>query len=117
VSFDGADSLGFVYRNNISAVGSYGIFGGGQQQGNVSLAYYAPGSVVTKNVIAGASSVVYPAGNYFPNSIYDARFVNAFAGNYALASDSPYRAAGTDGKDLGVDFAALATATASVVTP
>ena len=117
VSFDGADSLGFVYRNNISAVGSYGIFGGGQQQGNVSLAAYAPGSVVTKNVIAGASSVLYPAGNYFPNSIYDARFVNTFAGNYALASDSPYRAAGTDGKDLGADFAALTTATASVVNP
>ena len=117
LALTGEQSLGLVYRNNISARGSYGIFGQSQQEGNVSLAYYAPGSIVTKNVIAGASSYVYPAGNYFPNSIYDARFVDAFGGNYALASDSPYRAAGTDGKDLGVDFAALKTATASAIVP
>jgi hypothetical protein len=101
VSFDGTPSYGFVYRNNISGRGSNGIFGSGRAEGASSLAYYAPESVVTKNLIGGASASVYPTGNYFPNSIYDARFVDAFGGNYSLASDSPYRALGTDGKDLG----------------
>jgi hypothetical protein len=100
VSFDGTPSYGFVYRNNISGRGSNGIFGSGKAEGVVSLAYYAPESVVTKNLIGGASASAYPTENYFPNSIYDARFVNA-AGSYSLASDSPYRALGTDGKDLG----------------
>jgi hypothetical protein len=90
-----------VYRNNISGRGSNGIFGSGKAEGSVSLAFYAPESVVTKNLIGGASASVYPTGNYFSNSIYDAQFVNAFAGNYSLASDSPYRGLGTDGKDLG----------------
>jgi hypothetical protein len=112
VSFDGTPSYGFVYRNNISGRGSNGIFGSGKSEGSVSLAYYAPDSVVTKNVIGGSSASVYPTGNYFPNSIYDARFVNASGGNYSLASDSSYRGLGTDGKDLG---AATTVNTQSVI--
>ena len=74
-----------------------------------------PDSIVRRNVIAGASAGIYPADNYFPASIDDVDFVDAFAGNYQLASTSPYVALGTDGKDLGVDFATLQLATANVV--
>ena len=41
--------------------------------------------------------------------------VDAFAGNYQLASTSPYIGLGTDGKNLGVDFGAVTLATAGVV--
>jgi hypothetical protein len=35
-------------------------------------------------------------------------------GNYALAPTSPYKNAGTDGKDIGTDIAGLNAAIASV---
>jgi hypothetical protein len=101
VLFTGSPSQGFVYRNNISPVGSYGIFGNSTSEGIVGLNAYAPGSIVTHNVIAGAIPSRYPPGNYFPASVYDAEFVDRLTSNYALAAGSPYRKLGTDGLDLG----------------
>jgi hypothetical protein len=43
----------------------------------------------------------YPAGNFFPANIGAVRFVNYAGGNYALAANSPYKNAGTDGRDIG----------------
>ena len=117
VLFDGnlgGPAPGFIYRNNISAVGD-GMCGGNKACGNSTLAYWAPGGEIIRNVIAGASSTSYPAGNYFPGSLSEVRFVDSFQSNYALATDSPYRGLATDGKDLGVDYAALMAATANVV--
>jgi hypothetical protein len=115
ILMDGGGGIsGLVYRNNISARGTYGILGSGKGEGSMALAYYAPGSIVRRNVIAGASSGIYPVDNYFPASIYDVKFVDAFAGNYALAPTSPYLGRGTDGKNLGADFAAVKLATAGV---
>ena len=48
-------------------------------------------------------STVYPAGNFFPASLTEAKFVNMAAGDYRLADGSPYVNAGTDGKDLGAE--------------
>jgi len=39
---------------------------------------------------------------------------NGQGGNYQLLPGSPYKNAGTDGKDLGADFNALRTAIAGV---
>jgi len=114
VYFAYAPIPGFVYRNNIS---NGTICGDGTGCGNPALTHWAPASSVKKNVIAGVSSSSYPADNYFPSSVLDARFVGASVSNYALASDSPYRGLGTDGKDLGVDFAALTSASNSSAPP
>ena len=114
LEFDVLPNTGLVYQNNISPHGK-GIFGSGSSEGIRSLAEYAPGSIVRRNVIAGANAAIYPLDNYFPASIYDVDFVDMSAGNYALAPTSPYIGLGTDGKDLGVDFAALQLATAGVV--
>jgi hypothetical protein len=113
VLFNYAPSSGFVFRNNIAPVGSYGIFGNNTAEGIRGLAAYAPGSIVTANVIAGAIPSIYPAGNYFPASINDVRFVDAARSNYTLADDSPYRRLGTDGQDLG----AVKGAAPSTTTP
>jgi hypothetical protein len=59
----------------------------------------------------------YPSGNFFPTTAAAVQFVNydkGDGGNYQLASTSPYRNAGTDGKDLGADVAAIQTAIAGV---
>jgi len=113
ISFATAPSTGFVYKNNISPVGS-GVCGN-TSCGSTALASWAPASVVTRNVIAGAPAPSYPAANFYPSSVYDARFVDMFASNYALAASSPYRSLGTDGKNLGADFAAVTLATTGVV--
>ena len=41
--------------------------------------------------------------------------MNYAKGNYALAPSSPYKNAGTDGKDIGADIAGLNAATASAI--
>ena len=59
----------------------------------------------------------WPAGNYFPTSPAAVQFVNfnnGNGGNYQLLSTSPFKGAGSDGKDLGADISAIQSATASV---
>jgi hypothetical protein len=59
----------------------------------------------------------YPSGNYFPPTETRIGFVNYNKGNggdYHLQSSSPYKNAGTDGKDLGADIDAILTAIAGV---
>jgi len=101
-------SPGFVFRNNIAPHMEYGVLGSGIGVGVSALNYYFPGYVFQKNVIAGVpAGVVYPADNFFPTSLNLVGFVNMAAGDYRLGPNSPYRNAGTDGKDLGCDFTAL----------
>jgi len=67
-------STNFIFRNNISRHNNYGIFGSGMGVGNVSIAHYFPGSVITGNVMAHEMgdeipanlAPLYPAGNAFP---------------------------------------------------
>ena len=59
---------------------------------------------------------MYPADNFFPSvTTFYAQFVNYSAQNYALVSGSPYIGRATDGKNIGVDLAALTLARKSSV--
>ena len=91
------------------------MFGDGRGTGLPALNYYAPGSIVTRNVMVGGSAALYPPNNYFPSTMSDVKFVNMFAADYRLRTDSPYRLFGTDGKDLGADLNVINTATAGVI--
>jgi regulation of enolase protein 1 (concanavalin A-like superfamily) len=105
---------GFVYTNNLSKHNEYGIFGSGAGLGISALGTYFPGYVFAKNVLAGGPAASYPSGNYFPSvTTFNASFVDPANGNYTLVSTSPYRGAGTDGKDIGVDHVALQVARAA----
>jgi hypothetical protein len=58
----------------------------------------------------------WPAANFFPATVSTVQFVNfngGDGGDYHLASGSPYKNAGSDGKDLGADIDAILTATAN----
>ena len=111
VFVDNGTVSGFVFRNNMAKHNEYGIAGSGASFGLTAITAYFPGSVVTKNVLAGGSASRYPAGNFFPTvTAWLAEFVNASAGDYHLKSTSPYRNAGTDGLDLGANLTALAAA-------
>jgi hypothetical protein len=58
----------------------------------------------------------WPAPNFFPTTESAVEFVGYSSGtaNYALQSTSPYKGAGTDGKDLGANVPAVNAAVANV---
>lgn len=64
----GQQSTGFKYTNNLTQDRDYCIFGDGGTQGVDALAKFAPGAVVTANVIAGPRCT-YPSGNTHPASL------------------------------------------------
>ena len=68
MTFYGEQSLGFIYRNNVTVEEPYGVVGDGISGGTVALEYYAPGYVFTGNVIAHPYAT-NPLGNEYPASI------------------------------------------------
>ena len=105
---------GFVFRHNIAPHNDHGIFGDNIGVGAPALKAYFPGGIVKKNVIAGGSAIQYPSDNFFPSSLDSVRFANRQGSNYRLASASRYKRAGSDGKDLGVDFDTFCAAMATI---
>ncbi len=120
IVLDSGPQARFVFNNNLMSHNSYGIIGVGGLGGgigSVALNAYAPGNVFRRNVIAGANQSQYPTDNFYPASISAAAFVNSGGGNYRLSPSSPYKNAGTDGKDVGCDFDQLAAAMAGTAGP
>jgi hypothetical protein len=118
---------GFVYKNNIAAHNSYGVFGEGTTGfDGPSITAYFPGGVFTNNIIMGQRSSTdtrdwsanykdYP-GNFFPKSWSDVGFTNFSGGNFALSGSSEYKNVGTDGQDIGVNWNVLNAATANTIS-
>lgn len=99
----------FTFTNNIVALGVYGWVGSGTASPNDALSQYFTNYTMTKNAFMGLAATgvnqsQFPAGNFFPTDANAVKFLNVAAGNYKLAADSPYKNAGTDGKDLGADL-------------
>ena len=105
----------FVYQNNITSHGSYGVIGDSTAPGTPTLSTYAPGYMFTSNVIeASPSGEPYPANNFFPATWAEVGFVNYSGGDYHLSSSSPYHNAATDGTDIGANINAVTAATNGV---
>jgi hypothetical protein len=66
-----------------------------------NLSKYFPDAVFLNNALPGGRPGNFPSGNFFPPSVADVDFVDLADGDYRLAVSSRYRAAGTDGEDLG----------------
>ncbi|MGH9869788.1 MAG: hypothetical protein ACREAA_16705 [Candidatus Polarisedimenticolia bacterium] len=117
----------FVFRNNITPKRTYGFAGAttltsmlgtpNMSEGNVPLDTFYVAPVFAGNVLTGSASSAWSAypGNFFPSSDGAVGFENLAAGNYRLADSSPYRNAGTDGRDPGADIDAVEAATAGAV--
>jgi hypothetical protein len=105
---DGSPIPSFTFTNNIAPHNQYGIFGSGAGYGNSALAAYFPDAVVRRNAIGGANPSLYPPDNFYPDmATFEAQFVDLQADDYHLVPASIFNGAGTDGRNLGVDFAAL----------
>jgi len=110
----------------ISDGGYQGIYGPGfAQGGNGPMGAFFPGITDAnkgfhKNVLIGGSAAKYSnyntlSQNYFPANASAVNFVNYANGsadyhNFALANNSAYSNAATDGTDIGVNFAQLDSA-------
>jgi hypothetical protein len=105
---DHAPHTGFVFQNNIVLHNRYGIIGSGTATGQPTLDRYFPGALVRGNLIVGGRPDQYPSGNFFPASIDQVGFISPRGGNYRLVVSSPYRRAGTDGREPGADLDAIA---------
>jgi len=97
----------FEFRNNIVAHGNFGIKSDDAGDGTATLNLHMPGWLFAGNVLIGAPSASYPAGNFFPANVAAVGFVNAAGGDYRLAASSPYKGQATDGTDPGADIAAV----------
>jgi len=106
-NFYGLVTQGFVFRNNLGVDAGYGMKGDGTGEGIAALNLFCPGWIFEKNVIVGAPAAQYPVNNFYPGTLGEVGFVDMSSGNYRLSTSSQYRNAGTDGKDIGVDFDAL----------
>ncbi len=126
-----AQMKNFIFTNNIVNAGIYPVWSSGNVGGATNCAalnvpittFNSCFSPVTfaGNVIIDPPTLAlpekWPPGNFFPESSDAVRFVNyngGNGGNYQLQSSSRYKGKGTDGKDIGADVAAIASATAGV---
>jgi len=104
-----------TFTNNLATRTKFGFFGASVGQGTAALNSNYTNWVFSKNVLVDAPGGSYPGGNFFPNDVAAVRFVSHAGGNYALAADSPYKSAGTDGKDIGADVSGVPSA--GVISP
>jgi hypothetical protein len=95
----------FTLTNNIVSHGDFGIIGNNVAPGMDSIRRYLPGAQITANAMAGANRSRYPPGNLFPTvAELRSQFVGFRERDYRLVDSSPWRRAGTDGRDLGASL-------------
>jgi hypothetical protein len=102
IQADGPPIMQFTYTNNLAKHNSYGFIGTGHGVGSDTISSFFPASDIESNVLAGGSPSAYPPRNSFPETQqFEAQFVSYSGGDYRLTESSPWRGAGSDGKDLG----------------
>ncbi len=97
----------FEFGDNIVTHGTTGIKSDDAGDGEATLNLHMPGWLFAGNVLIGAPSASYPAGNFFPDDIAAVGFVNAGGGDYHLGASSPYKGQGSGGTDPGADMDAV----------
>jgi hypothetical protein len=90
-----------TYTNNLAYHNAYGVKGDAAAVGTPSLVAFALSYVWTNNVLAGGAGQPYPPITWLPDV---GTYQTSFDSDNRLVPGSPYLKAGTDGKDLGVDW-------------
>lgn len=115
-------NIRLVAKNNLGSRGSLGVKCGGQVEGTASLAavtypngnYLFLGNVLATSNGGNSGSAGYPTGNFFAASVAALGLQDStLTTRMDLAPASPYKGVATDGKDPGVDWAALSAAIAN----
>jgi hypothetical protein len=107
ITVEGPPISGFVFTNNVMRHNEYGIIGRDKGVGNDAIAYFLPGSIITRNVFADGPPL-YPAGNELPSiAEFAAHFKDYGGGDYSLRPGTDWEKAGTDGLDLGATISVI----------
>jgi hypothetical protein len=96
----------FTFTNNLATPTKYGFYGNNVGQGTPALNANFTSWVFAKNVIVGVAPGSYPSGNFYPSSVTQVGFTNP-GSDYSLAPGSPYKAAATDGTDIGANLSSV----------
>jgi len=109
----GRVTKGLKFNNNLGDYSGFGIRGDGEgvganvPEGAATFNAYSPGTWTAEgNVIARASTNLYPPKNFYPPTWAEVKL----GPDFKLAADSPYKGKATDGKDPGCDMDALLAA-------
>jgi hypothetical protein len=120
---------GFNFTNNIVEAGRYPVWSAGGGSTNCGYSDVPVTSIplcfnqyaFSDNAIMATPGAFppskWPSSNYFPadaNAVQFVNYKNANGGDYHLSPSSPYKNAGSDGKDLGADIDAILAATSGV---
>jgi len=101
----GPPNLHFSFTNNLVPNNKFGVAGDSHYgDPNGAISTYFPAAMFSRNVFQGGDAADYPAENFFPRSMNDIGFVNYAGGDFRLQSNSSYKFAGTDGKDIGANL-------------
>jgi hypothetical protein len=101
----------FTFRNNIVQYNAYGV-----NCPSNALSQGSRGNIIADNqgaISANGSPATIPNGNFIVNSYSQVGFVDYTHGDWRLAAQSKVKGRGTDKKDPGVDFDALAASVSS----
>ncbi|REK25023.1 MAG: hypothetical protein DWQ42_12295 [Planctomycetota bacterium] len=101
----------FVFRNNITTCGRYGIIGTSAAPGMETVKRYFRGHQIRGNVFISPNRFrAFPPHNFEAVNLAAVGFGDPASGNFQLTRKSPFRGRGTDRLDPGADHAALAMA-------
>ncbi|MEP6766749.1 MAG: right-handed parallel beta-helix repeat-containing protein, partial [Gemmatimonadaceae bacterium] len=114
VLFDGNPGVRTTIVNNIFPASLYGIFGSGYGVGTSSTSVYAPGGVISGNVLPTQPGSLYPANNYFPEST-DLGGVSVQASAAACDASRVWTAQLSLPSTVGTDCVALQQATVNSI--
>jgi len=106
ITADGDPHAGFVFRNNVTLQGEYGIKGSGASAGEGTLRTFFPNARVEGNVFIGRGGASSPGKNAVVGSLKDAGFAGAERGDWRLTPGSKFKGA-AGGRDPGADLDAL----------
>ncbi len=105
VSFHGEKPRSFIFRDNITGYGEYGIHGLGDVRA-VAVQRLFQNNLFINNRKISNSDFVIPPNNFAVQEIKDVNFADAARSDFRLSATSKYKGKGKDKADLGsnIDF-------------
>jgi hypothetical protein len=99
VTFYGAMPRGFVFRNNITGHGNYGIHGPIDMQSSTTKAMFLNNVFMNLNGVP-SGDFAYPSGNSIVDNAKDVGFISPASRDYRLAPNSKHQGKGSSGPFL-----------------
>ena len=99
-TFHGGQPRNFIFRDNITNFGNYGIHGLGNPKTIAIQKFFQNNLFINKNKIP-ANEFVFPPNNFSVQDTKDIGFINSAQNDFKLAQTSKYKGKGKDKADLG----------------